>query len=167
MTTYVIEGIDGSGKSTLARSLAQTLGLTIQESEGPPKFRGEMNQRVKRYFTMERTLFVRHPCISQPLYTRCVRREEDIGVNPDLIEAFYAAKPIVIYCDPIAENLDNHVVKEGEDPAHLKALDERYSDLLTAYRLWAAQNALVCYRIGDPVDRLVRMIDYAIHRGQR
>lgn len=152
----IIEGIDNSGKSTLARLIAKRLGLLLVESEGPPKYSGEMNDRVERYMAMPRPLFVRHPCVSQVIYGK-LRGEED-SISADLIREFYDQGHLFVYCDPLERGLEGHVVKDKHDsPAHLKAIEDKYSNLLAMYRDWALHHAHVFYRIGDSMDRVVKI----------
>ncbi|OXE37527.1 MAG: hypothetical protein CGW95_01025 [Phenylobacterium zucineum] len=152
----IVEGIDNSGKSTLARLIAKRLGLLLVESEGPPKYPGEMNARVERYFSMPGPLlFVRHPCVSQVIYGK-LRGEED-SISADLVREFYNQQHLFIYCDPLGRGLEGHVVKDEHDsPAHLKAIEDKYSNLLAMYRDWAINRAHMFYRIGDSMDRVVK-----------
>lgn len=152
----IIEGIDNSGKSTLARIVAKRLGLLLVESEGPPKYAGEMNHRVERYRAMSRPLFVRHPCVSQVIYGRL--RGEENSISTDLIREFYDQGHLFIYCDPLGRGLQGHVVKDGHDSsAHLKAIEDEYGNLLAMYRDWAFHHAHIVYRIGDSMDRIVKI----------
>lgn len=158
----VIEGMDNSGKSTLAQKIMEFMAkdrpLTIQESEGPPKGSGEMNARVERYMGMKGTIFVRHPCVSNPLYD-LVRPEEERGaIRKDLIEQFYQHRPLFIYCDPLSRGLTNHVEKAHDDPEHIRRITEQYGVLINAYRTWAIYKAQMLYRIGDPIGPLIHRI---------
>lgn len=164
----VVEGMDNTGKSTLARRLAQEFGLFIQESEGPPRATPEMtaayeiNERIRRYKQMDDTLFVRHPCISNNIYSSV--REEGDPVFPDYRERFYTERHILIYCDPnLGRRLDDHVVKLHDTEKHLRDIASNYDKLLGLYRLWAVGHAHFVYRIGDDTDRLVAAVRAAIH----
>lgn len=154
----VIEGLDNSGKSTLAKVIAHRLGYNIQESEGPPKSQEEINSRVERYNMMPRnTIFVRHPSISQPIYALC-RETATEQVDELLVKEFISKRPLMIYCDPLRRGLSGHVEKDGIDRAdHVSAIGKHYDKLLLAYRKWAIKNALIVYRIGDPMDRVVKL----------
>jgi len=66
----VVEGVDNSGKSTLIKALQVVFPeRPVQGSEGPPKYKGEMDERVARYIMQPaNTIYDRHPCVSQPIY---------------------------------------------------------------------------------------------------
>jgi hypothetical protein len=150
----VLEGIDASGKSTLGELIAAACGLTVQESEGPPKGPGEINERIVRYSGMKNTIFIRHPCVSQPIYGK-IRREID-DLDTRLIGEFYRKRPFFIYCDPgDRDALLKHKIKPGEDPSHIAALNHRYGELLALYRAWAIRRAHIIYRIGDDRNEII------------
>ena len=152
----IIEGIDNSGKSTLARLVSKRLGLLLVESEGPPKYSGEINHRVERYNALNNALFVRHPCVSQVIYGKL--RNEQNSIDPDLVREFYDQRHLLIYCDPLARKLEGHVVKQDHDsPEFLRTIELKYDNLLKAYRDWAINHAQVFYRIGDSMDRVVKI----------
>jgi hypothetical protein len=152
----VIEGMDNSGKSTLAQALGEYMSMNVQESEGPPKSDDEINARVDGYAMMPQTIFVRHPVISNSIYGKF--REEGDPITPGRRILFYEAKPTLIYCDPLARGLIDHVEKDHDSPEHLEMVHQRYMQLLTEYRLWAAQYAHFVYRIGDDMDQLIATI---------
>ena len=157
----VIEGLDNSGKSTLALMLARFTSFQIVESEGPPKYDGEMFERLERYAQMSsRTIFVRHPCVSQVIYG--TMRGDPPCIPQTVIDRFYTRNHLFIYCDPLDRGLGDHVIKEGVDTeAHLKAIKEQYSMLLFDYRMWAIKHAKIMYRIGDnmrDIEQLARAV---------
>ena len=152
----VFEGVDNSGKSTLARAVASALSMNVQESEGPPKYTGELYHRAHRYWGMDNTLFVRHPFVSQTIY-RTIRGNGE-GIKPEILKAFYDTRPLFIYCDPVDRGLEGHIVKEGESSTHLLAIREKYEELLAHYRLWALKHAIIIYRIGDSINTVVDMV---------
>lgn len=156
----IIEGMDNSGKSTLGSAMGELLGLIVQESEGPPKSDDEINERVDLYETYEDRLFVRHPVISNAIYGKF--RPEGNPITPGRQALFYEANHVLIYCDAGTRGFDGHVLKDHDTERHQQLLNERSLDLLTEYRLWAAQHAHFVYRIGDDMDRLIRMI-YFFH----
>ena len=152
----VIEGIDNSGKSTLARLVARYCGMALIESEGPPRYPGEIDERVKRYALHRNTVFVRHPCVSQVIYGKM--RSEQGSIDPELVQAFYKDWPLLIYCDPLDRGLGEHVIKpEVDKPEHLEKLERNYDLLLAEYRSWAVRHATLCYRIGDSMERIAAL----------
>jgi hypothetical protein len=157
----VVEGADNAGKSTLItaiRELHPFSRWTLQQSEGPPKYPGEMTQRVTRYLAQgPDIIYDRHPCVSQPIYG--LMRSHHDAIPPELIAQFYASKPLFIYCD--GRGMRGHVFNPEHDTAlHLDAVNENYERLLSEYRQWAGQYAFMCYRIGDPVLPLVAVLQY-------
>jgi len=154
----VIEGMDNSGKSTLAIAMGLKLNLEVIESGGPPLSDQEINERVDKYSVMGEYLFVRHPVISNSIYGQ-VRLEGDL-ITADRRARFYAAKPILIYCDAGARGLSAHVVKAHDTEKHLEDITNNYNKLLYLYRQWAAEHARFIYRIGDDVDNLIELVDY-------
>jgi len=154
----IIEGPDASGKSTLARWLAP-LGLTIQESEGPPQSEQEIVSRIQRYDRLPRTtLFVRHPCVSNPIYD--IGRSNPVKIPQHVIEEFYATDHFFIYCHPYStvHLNENHVVKDTDTPEHELLVASHYYQHCQAYIDWALRHAHVIYRIGDDRRPLGRMV---------
>lgn len=156
----VIEGMDNSGKSTLGEALASYLDLIVQESEGPPLSDQEINERVDRYEQMTDRVFVRHPVVSNAIYGKF--RPEGNPITPGRTMIFYEANPLLIYCDAGDRGFEGHVVKDHDTPRHQQLLAERQQELLTEYRLWAAQHAHFIYRIGDDMDELISTIHYRL-----
>ena|GEM_PF-2549249 len=166
MRTVIVEGMDNSGKSTLGAHLARTFGMTVQESEGPPKYPGEMRERIARYhMSTTPTVFVRHPIISQDIYARFIRRE-DPCLDAEQVQALYywikRGDAIVIYCDAGDRGLQGHVEKAHDRPEHLAAISANYLAGLEAYRLWAAQHAHIIYRIGDDMDDIAARVSVTL-----
>ena len=153
----VIEGVDGSGKSTLAAYLAAELRAPIQPSEGPPHKEGEMDERLHRYHRLPRnTIFDRHPCISQSIYSTALKRGP-IGFDSRHYDHFDMLEPFIIYCDPLDRALNNQQGK-FDTAEHLKQITEGYLDLLKMYRAWAVEHAHYIYRIGDDRKRLLAAV---------
>jgi len=147
----VVEGIDNSGKSTLVSHLRTVLGYPSQESEGPPHYPGEMNLRVARYASLHHVIFDRHPVVSQTIYGSL--RSHSDPIRPDLVQQFYDARPLFIYCDPGIRGMTGHVRRDTVDTdAHLSEVTRGYEQLLIMYRAWAIQHAHIIYRIGDDMD---------------
>lgn len=151
----ILEGPDGGGKTTLAEFLSEHLGLKHIRSEGPQKYPGEIDHRIKRYLDMDtnRLIFDRHPCVSQLAY-RMVH-DQDV---PDaaLINRFYEQDPLFIYCRPLPNAI--HTASGAWDTAeYLAAVDANYSKLMEWYDLWAARHASIIYRIGDNMHAIAQM----------
>lgn len=142
----ILEGPDGSGKSTLAKLIAQLTGLPIQEGSGPPRRPGEIEDRLERYLGLDGRIFDRHPAVSQPIYAR-IRGEALSPRFQELVSQFYQRGDLLVYCR--ATSPDRHVVKEGENPEHIRKLTDGYSGLVEGYDQWAVCHAQLIYRIRD------------------
>lgn len=164
----VVEGVDNAGKSTLIRALQVVLpGWVVQGSEGPPKHKGEMDERVTRYLhdLGPKTIFDRHPCVSQPIYG--LMRSHADPVSPGLIAQFYSSEPFFIYCDGGDRGMKDHIFNPATDSeAHLKAVKDGYAILLDEYREWAAKHAVLSYRIGDSVSRIAKIVEHLASIGR-
>lgn len=160
----VVEGVDNSGKSTLIRALRVVLpDWHLQGSEGPPKYAGEMDERVKRYIDTHPSTMIydRHPCVSQPIYG--MMRTHVDPIDPILIQQFYVQSPFFIYCDGGERGMKQHIFNpETDTPEHLAAVQENYNHLLGVYRYWAGQHADLSYRIGDSVSRITKIVEFLV-----
>lgn len=157
----IIEGVDASGKSTLASALSDALGMSIVPSEGPPRHPGEINERLARYAQYDNVIFDRHPVISQPIYGQLRQPAERIN---SLFECqLYDVQPIFIYCEVSGNNkqldfFDRHTRKTYDTDDHMQQVDHNYHLLLASYRSWAMHHALLWYRIGDDVPRIIQAV---------
>lgn len=157
----VLEGPDGGGKSTLAAELGRLLNLPVLQGKGPPRGatteerKLEIDARIRGYLKRGRCIFDRHPCVSQPIYGT-IRNDE--LPEPELIKTFYEMKPMLVYCRT-TDGIKHHIVKEGEDPAHIEKLTESYARIVQLYDEWALRGARFIYRIGDDVVELANMLE--------
>jgi energy-coupling factor transporter ATP-binding protein EcfA2 len=131
----VLEGPDGSGKSTLARMIAQHVPLVYTPGEGPPKYPGEMIERVERYLRLDNCLFDRHPCVSDLIYGQFRTNRE--GIPQYLVDAFYETKPFFIYCFGRA---GPHEVKDYDSSGHIKMVHRHDQAIRDAYGEWAQRH---------------------------
>lgn len=161
----VVEGVDNSGKSTLITHLITTVlkDWGVQLSEGPPKWPGEQNERVRRYLDLkDKIIFDRHPCVSQLIYGQLRTHSDEIDI--ELIKQFYARRPLFIYCDGGSRGMSGHRERATVDTAsHLAAVNANYKLLLESYRRWAIEHATIWYRIGDDMDRVAHLIYGYLH----
>ena len=164
----VVEGVDNSGKSTLIKALQVILpGYGLQGSEGPPKYRGEMDDRVTSYLrNTDKMIYDRHPCVSQPIYG--MMRSHSDPIHPRLLESFYRQRPLFIYCDGGDRGMFGHThnPESGDTQEHLDAVNENYVKLLAAYRVWAGQHAFISYRIGDSISRVCKTVESLVSQGR-
>ncbi len=144
----VLEGADGGGKSTLAATLADALGMRLQQGSGPPRGPGEVEARLREYNAMTGTVFDRHPAVSQVVYGT-IRNDSRSAEFDRLVSEFYLTPSLFIYCRSTTP--EHHVVKPGENPAHIETLTKKYDLLVSMYDGWALGHARLIYRIGDDV----------------
>lgn len=157
----IIEGMDATGKSTLAHRIHTRFGWRVQPSEGPPKYSGEINERIRRYFTLHNhfVIYDRHPCISQPIYSQFRGGDE---VDPTLIEQIYSLSPFIIYCRNHPNNHYTHLIKSHDSPEHITMIDRHSPEIQQSYDLWGLEHAHMIYHIGDPHQPIVAAIAGAL-----
>lgn len=150
----VLEGPDGGGKSTLARHLSQALDMPVQPSEGPPKYKGEINKRIERYLSYDRPyIFDRHPVISQTIYNQIRVGDDPELVSPSLAALFGAKPSIFVYVR--APSFARHVIKPHDTARHLKQISDNYQLLVEMYDKWALATAEIVYRIPQPMTPII------------
>jgi hypothetical protein len=151
----ILEGPDGSGKSTLANILLQHLPMAFKQGEGPPKYPGEMQERVFQYLRMDNTLFDRHPCVSQPIYDSF--REHGEGIDASLLSVFYRQRNLFIFCDNKRSLEESHDATNpvADTPEHLRLVELNDQAIRDAYRHWAQQHDALVYNIGDDITPLI------------
>lgn len=149
----VVEGPDNSGKSTLIRHLASQLGVNVIPGEGPGRSDEEINERVRRYATIDDGLFDRHPCVSQPIYNHF--RTGGPVIEPQLIEEFYERDVIFIYCrgrvslaEQVVKDYDLSVT-DAAGVVHADTVRDNHLSICATYDEWATNRAHFIYRIGD------------------
>ena len=152
----IIEGPDGSGKSTLARYLADITGRVLVAGEGPSKYPGEINDRVRRYLALHEVVHDRHPCVSSQVYEQF--KPAPNFVDQNLLFRFYQEPNVFIYC-PGKAILDNHAgASDVDTPEYEKWLQENHASIYAAYKDWALDYAHVVYRIGDNMKDVYKLI---------
>lgn len=153
----IVEGPDGSGKSTLILALAKLTGWKIVSGEGPEKEPGEMMRRIERYLKEARyaegystlpRIFDRHPCVSQPIYSKF---NGTSVVCAQATDKLYELKNVVVYCQPPDSTRQvNHQGKPHDRGNHLKAITENHSQICSLYEEWALKRAHLIYRYWEP-----------------
>lgn len=120
----VVEGPDGAGKTTFIEQLNAVLNLPIaprvvsKDAEAMVDLQDWVHQNVKGGF--QALIFDRHRLISEPIYGPALRDELEPGFSDlswfyAMLEAFYAIKPIIIYCLPPFQQVWNNVMSEEEN----------------------------------------------------
>lgn len=169
----VFEGPDGGGKSTLVKRVQERFdriaagasiydvshrfaGWSTQHSGGPAKSTEEIDARVRDYLARDRVIFDRYPAISSPIYSTIFNGIG--GPSQELIDQFYATKPLLIYCR--ATSPDRHEVKPDDHAKRfLDRIAPEYHRLVYLYDQWAAEHANLIFRIGDDTEKFLRSIE--------
>lgn len=162
----VLEGPDGAGKSTLGEVLASMLDMPLVQGKGPPKSEEEFHERCREYIRMEGVIFDRHPCISEPIYSGCLGRQNVLD-HANLAD-FFATGPFIIYVRPTTRHLTNHVRKSYETQDHVDAVHANHRLICTAYEARMLEIAHYIYRRTDyHLASLLRAANhFASQRGQ-
>jgi hypothetical protein len=145
----ILEGPDGSGKSTLAKLLSKATGYPLIAGEGPPKYPGEIDERIARLATHRNSIFDRHPAISSPIYDQF--RTNAAPISAELIAKFYCSDIFIIYCRG-AEILTHDINDNpsGSDtPEYLVWLERHHRLIFKSYEEWALEHAHFVYRKGS------------------
>lgn len=150
----IVEGPDACGKSTLARYLSQELNRPIIQSEGPEKFPGEINERIRRYRFFDNIIFDRHPAISQGIYASF---NDKTMPDKDLVFDLYETRPVIVYCMARGVVLD-HQAKAHDSPEHLEQITVNSENILLMYDRWALDFAHILHRVGNSMPRIVATI---------
>lgn len=159
MSNVIIEGPDATGKSTLARFLSNRLSMPIQESEGAPKSYEELSDRITRYSTIDNTIFVRHPLISNPIYDTLRLLDGKNAVGTPKI-SLYKNNPIFISCAPTSSILPAvHTPNANDTEEHLNQVQKFYLHLCQMYKRWADYNAHLHYTIGNNMGLIAHTVD--------
>lgn len=130
----IVEGPDGGGKSTLARRLSADLDWPIA-----PRVVGTDTQPMvdlKRWVEdnvemgYHTTIYDRHRLISEPIYSSVLGRVSpgfsDYAWMFNMLQQFYDAEPIIIYCLPQKPTVI-HNIRNGDDD---NSAIEVYIDLI-------------------------------------
>lgn len=148
--SIILEGPDGGGKTTLGLYLAEKLDMIHKPSEGPEKYPGEINERIKRYAVIDDTRFIydRHPCISQVAYA--VNVHAQTTPDDDLLAEFYArTDQLIIYCRPNMAEVVHTADREWDTAEYTASINKNYTGLMRWYDEWAVRRAHIIYRVGD------------------
>jgi hypothetical protein len=58
--------------------------------------------------------------------------------------------------------LGAHIKKAHDTDKHLEDITTHYNKLLSLYRQWAGEHAHFIYRIGDDMDKLIRLVHWSV-----
>lgn len=149
----VVEGPDASGKSTLAKHIVQQTFWGYVPGEGPPKYSGEIVERIRRYKSYSECVFDRHPCISEPIYAGFRDKPECVTpIMAPLIDEFYESSPLLIYCKGI---IGDHEIKDYDTKEHLSMIRRHDAGIRAAYDKWAEFREPLVYQAGEDIGPII------------
>lgn len=136
----VLEGVDGGGKTTLAKQLEEEYGIDFQPSEGPEKYPGEINHRIRNYNSRypAHIVFDRHPTVSHIMYGG------KTPIDGHLLRWFHGQRPLFVHVAPPAEK---HIVAQQvhDTPELMSWIEDNYTRLVANYHLWSKLTAAFTY----------------------
>lgn len=156
----VIEGPDNSGKSTFIKALAMVLkNWKTHPSLGPVRSQTEFIDRYRDLCRLEYTILDRHVCVSEPIYGEF--RNGGANVNQRVIDAFYSAPPILVYCRPTLAGAHRSKGNHYDTPEHIAMVEARHASICQRYDEWANNYADVFFDASETDLTAHRDIVYA------
>lgn len=162
----IVEGPDNAGKSTLVRHLASALTIPVVPGEGPGKSYEEINDRVRRYASLDNVIFDRHPCVSQLLYNQF---RAGYGIEPELVGEFYLLPNFFIFCRGTGtlegtkwRDVDQILDQSGA--RHEDTVKDHHLAISYAYENWALGHAHAIYRMGESYNQLTSIVQMIMQR---
>jgi predicted ATPase len=150
----VVEGPDNAGKSTLVECIARMLRWNVVSSEGPTRTQEELNDRARRFLSLDHTVFDRHCIVSEQIYGTM---RGQVMTDLDLVRKFKASSKVIIYCRSDG-TLSSHIRKEHDTDEHLEMVERRFQQICAYYDQWALDYANIIYRKGEPPMRVLRFL---------
>lgn len=150
----ILEGPDGTGKSTLAKRIAGHINWMYTPGQGPERYPGEIVERGRQYLEHQFRVFDRHPIISQPIYNRF--RTDGTPIPQELIDELAAQNNLLILCDRPEQEVE-HVLKDYDTEEHVAMVEDNADAIYRAYIEWSMGRVHGIYRIGDPVENVLRL----------
>lgn len=158
----IVEGPDNAGKTTLVKYLSAKLGIPIVPGRGPAIDEAEINARVTEFHGINRGIFDRHPCVSQPIYNEFRHAPE---IRSSLIAEFYEdERNVFVFCRG-RPTLSGHELNEKDERldfdgrAHKDLVKVHHLDICMSYNKWGLAYANVMFRIGDSMERIAQLLD--------
>jgi hypothetical protein len=117
----VVEGPDGAGKTTFIELLQAYTHLEVaprvvsKDAEAMVDLQRWVHDNVTKGW--QELIFDRHRLISEPIYGPALRDRLEPGFSDlswfyAMLEAFYACKPVVVYCLPPFEEVWDNVMSD-------------------------------------------------------
>lgn len=157
----IVEGPDGSGKTTLIQRLHELTMWPIVPGEGPEKYPGEAENRIRRYNAHKpepHLIYDRHPAVSHLIYSQFTNVTK-INPNDPVINDFYSQDNLFVYCHP--PEVISHQISPHDTPDLLEAIDFHQIEIHVMYETWALQHAHIIHRIPN-TEQTVRSIIGAV-----
>lgn len=128
-----VEGPDGAGKSILAEKLSEKTGLRMVPTQDPPRDWDECRRRIDERIVPGVVCDRSSGLLSELVYGPVIRGKTcvDEGILWDAVRAVSRTVKFV-YCRP---RRFSPTWREGEDPAHVRAVRGRHAALVDRYDL--------------------------------
>lgn len=178
----VVEGPDGGGKTTFIDLLKGYVNLEVaprvvsKDAEAMVDLKLWVHENVKRGF--QELIFDRHRLISEPIYGPALREKLEPGFSElswfyAMLEAFYASKPILVYCLPPLEvvwenvmgNEDNRIFHTNGRA--LQQIWAAYLNKATTDQVLGKHVIIYDYTSDDPMFYAKRIQQYLDTRRQK
>ncbi len=175
----VVEGPDGAGKTTFIELLKEYTHLEVaprvvtKDAEAMVNLQTWVAENVRAGW--QELIFDRHRLISEPIYGPTLRDKLEPGFNDlswfyAMLEAFYACKPIVVYCLPPLSVVWENVMSDDDNRIfhqNGKALQQVWAAYLnklsTEFALRKHETWVYDYTVDDPM-WLVKQINHQIEK---
>lgn len=151
----VVEGPDGSGKSTVVRRLNRDLQLPVADRVVSAQTQAMVDLAQWTEANVEEgfqdVIFDRHRLISEPIYGPVLRKLQDPHfLDPEwlskMMERFYQASPILIYCLPPLSVVRSNVSNPDTDNSRVASnIDAIYSGYASRIALDSLRGVIWLY----------------------
>lgn len=178
----IVEGPDGGGKTTLIRQMQERYGFEVaprvvsKDTEAMGDLKKWVEDNVEKGF--QDLIFDRHRLISEPIYAPIMGRSAVPGFDNviwlwHMLDLFWRAKPIVVYCLPPKSEVIGNVINDPDN----QAVADKIGSIYNAYAFRAAldstrrdQGIIDIWdyttdgREADPLLHFDRMVEYLFGR---
>lgn len=176
----IVEGPDGAGKTTLIETIRKSYPdlqiaprVVSKDAEAMVDLQSWVNINLANGFQYE--LFDRHRLISEFVYGPLLRKKQSAGFTSlswvaNSLARFYALRPVVIYCLPPLEVIENNLRGDESNRVVWEHVEGMYTSYLHRASLDAISIGAILYDYtrhgmeGDPLAILHHPINEAFER---